>query len=129
MQQFLLLFSARFVTAGIVAVLGSMVASLYYVDLAGIETPEQVMSMRPDAPGSAAALLAEHSDHCWTGSKPKGTVTGVILREHPNDPYEYLPYTHPLYIPALEQVVQDKPRGIDAVLAFCSDRAPTTVNG
>lgn len=122
MQQFLLLFAARFVTAGIVAVLASMVASLYYVDIEGLDTPDQVMATRPNAPGSARALLAEHGDHCWTDDHPKGTVTGVILRRHPNDPFEYLPYNHPLYIPALEQALQDRPRGIDAVLAFCTDR-------
>lgn len=126
MQQFLLLLAARFVTAGIVGVLASMVASLYYVDLQGVEDPSEVMESRPNAAGSAAAVLASHSDHC--GHHPKGPITGVIMRSAPNAPVRYIDYRHRLYVPALEKALQDKHRPqVDAVYAFCTDRKP--ING
>lgn len=134
MRQFALLLAARFVTAGIVAVLGSMVASHYYVDIAGVEEPSEVMRDRPNAPGSAAAILASHSDHCWTGGDPKGVLTGALVRVRPNDPYLYVSSTERkhgrLFIHALEQTFQGKERGIDTVLAFCTERTPAYhING
>lgn len=132
MQTLVLLFGSRFVSAGIVGVLVSMVASLYYVDLAGLQTPDQVMSMRPDAPGSAKALLAEHPE-CRVDGKISGPVSAVIARQGPNDPYLYassVRHTHEaLFIHALEQAIQGKDRGLDAVLALCPDPAPTTRKG
>lgn len=126
-----LLVLARFVSLGIVGVLASLVASLYYVSISGPEAASEVMRHRPDAPGSAAAILASHSDHCWTTRAPaNAVVTGALLREHPNDPYRYVssvhrPHQHRLFVHALEQAIEGKPRGIDAILAFCGDPRPT----
>lgn len=127
-EMFLLLFAARFVTIGIVAVLGSLVASLYYTDLKGIDFSEQVMATRPNAPGSAKAILAEHGDHCWTDGKPRGVVTGALVRSHPNDSFLYVTNSRadtPTLIRALEQALEGKERGLDTVLAFCTDPPPT----
>jgi hypothetical protein len=125
-REVALLFAARFVSAGIVAVLLSMVASLYYVDIKGVESPSEVMRDRPNAPGSAAAVLASHSDRCWTTDRPKGVTTGALIRVHPNDPFIYVSSVEHkrgrLFIHALEQQFEGKERGIDTVLAFCTDR-------
>lgn len=95
-------------------------AALYHVDIDGVDRPEQVMDIRPDAPGSATAILAEHEEKCWTTHDAKGETTAVIVRIDPNDPYVYT--TKPRLIDrAIDQAVNDTDRGLDRVLAFCTN--------
>lgn len=108
---------------GLLMLLGmaSFVGSKVYVEYED-PTPTrdaQVMDSRPDAPGSDAAIWAQHEEKCWRYD-PKGQTTGALLRINPNDPFVYT--RKPALVKrALDQAVHHNPRGLDRVLAFCTD--------
>lgn len=121
MSKFLQFLAIHFITWGIVAVLGSLVASMYYVEYKdpAADRGTVVMDIRPNAPGSDHAVWAEHKDHCWR-FEAQGVATGALLRIHPNDPFIYTTDAA-LIERAIDQAVNDNPRGLDRVLAFCTD--------
>ena len=123
--QVALLVIQRSISAAILSLLFSLTVAQNYVDLKGIDNPAEIMMDRPDAPGSAAAAWAEHEDHCWLRA-PKDTTTGALIRVHPNDPFIYVSSVEHkrgrLFIHAIEQHFEGKDRGLDTILAFCTER-------
>jgi len=118
------MFLANLLSWAVVGVLGSLVAHAYYTDLEGIDpgdtSAERVMATRPDAPGSDHALWAQHEEKCWR-YEAEGPATGAILRIRPNDPFVYT--TKPRLVDrAIDQAVNKHDRGLDRVLAFCTDK-------
>jgi len=114
------LFLAHLLTWAVVGILGSYVANAYYTDLEGVDHPDQVMATRPDAPGTDRALWTQYEDKCWR-YEARGEATGAILRVDPNDPFVYT--TKPRLVQrAIDQAVNKHDRGLDRVLAFCTDK-------
>lgn len=79
------------------------------------------MDIRPNAPGSAAALLEKHEHHCWMDKNPLGHVDSAIVRIDPYDPYIHTRKPR-LIDRALDQATKDKDRNLDRILAFCTDK-------
>lgn len=85
------------------------------------EEERLVMEIRPNAPGSAAALLEKHEHHCWMDNHPLGHVDSVVLRDDPYDPYIHTRKPR-LIDRALDQATKDKDRNLDRILMFCTDK-------
>lgn len=89
------------------------------------ELPEEVtneaetMDVRPNAPGSPAAMLEKHDATCWV-EKQKGPTTGAIIRIKPNGPVIRTHKRH-LVDRALRQVIDKTDEGLDGVFAFCTN--------
>jgi hypothetical protein len=108
---------------GLLMLLGmaSFVGSKVYVEYED-HTPDReaaVMDTRPNAPGTDRAVWETHKAKCWR-YKAKGQATGAILRINPNDPFVYT-RKQPLVERALDQAINHTDRGLDRVLAFCTD--------
>jgi hypothetical protein len=94
-------------------------AAMMNIDLHGGDAADQ-MSIRPDAPGSPTAVLAEHEENCWTNHGPKGPTDAAIVRINPNDPAVYTTDAD-LLDRALRHAETNRPHGLDRVFAFCTD--------
>lgn len=102
---------------------GVYIANQQYVkyDDKSLFADTAVMDIRPNAPGSAAALLEKHGHHCWTDEHSLGDTDAVILRKKPNSPYIYT--KKPILIDrAIKQGAYKMNQGLDGVLAFCTDK-------
>ena len=96
-----------------------------------------VMQIRPNAEGSAYALLEKHKN-CYPFDIKKrfekAVLIGTIMRWNPNDAYFYTE-DWDLTVKAVEQAVQGIDRNIDGVAAFCyrfekglAEDAPYSIN-
>lgn len=96
-----------------------------------------VMENRPNAEGSAYALLEKHKN-CYPFDIKKrfenAVLIGTIMRWHPNNAYFYTE-NWKLTVKAVEQAVQGIDRNIDGVAAFCyrfekgkAEDAPYSIN-
>lgn len=110
----------RFCTAMVVLGALTYVGTMYYTDLEGRDRPEQVMDTRPDAPGTEHAIWEKHQAKCWRFD-PKGQTDAALIRIHPNDRFIYT-RDAALIERAIDQAVHDNPRGLDRILAFCTDK-------
>lgn len=119
-ELFVQLLIVRFCTAMIVLGALTYVGTMYYTDLEGRDRPEQVMDTRPDAPGTEHAIWEKHQAKCWRFD-PKGQTDAALIRIHPNDRFIYT-RDAALIERAIDQAVNDNPRGLDRILAFCTDK-------
>lgn len=119
-ELFVQLLIVHFCTAMIVLGALTYVGAMYYTDLEGRDRPEQVMDTRPDAPGTDHAIWEKHQAKCWRFD-PKGQTDAALIRIHPNDPFIYT-RDAALVERAADQSANDNPRGLDRVLALCTDR-------
>lgn len=119
-ELFVQLLIVRFCTAMIVLGALTYVGTMYYTDLEGRDRPEQVMDTRPDAPGTEHVIWEKHQAKCWRFD-PKGQTDAALIRIHPNDPFIYTRDAE-LVERAIDQAVNDNPRGLDRVLALCTDK-------
>lgn len=114
-----------FVVLCMIVIGGCHIANQYYVKYDYPSGPEEtdvlIMKIRPNAPGSYAALLEKYGDHCWTDDHPLGQTDAVIVRIDPYDPYIHTRKPR-LIARAIDQAVHKKDRNIDQVLAFCTDK-------
>lgn len=118
-ETFAQILIVRFLAAMIGLGTASWIGSMYYTDLEGVSRPDQVMDARPDAPGTEDVMWKKHEAKCWR-FEPKGQVDAVIIRVRPNDPFVYT--TKPrLMERAIDQATKDTNRGLDRILAFCTN--------
>lgn len=119
-ELFIQILTVRFCTAMIVLGGLTYVGMMHYTDLKGVDSPEQVMDARPDAPGTEDVIWEKHRAKCWRFD-PKGQTDAALIRIHPNDPFIYT-RDAALVERAADQSANDNPRGLDRVLALCTDR-------
>lgn len=119
-ELFVQLLIVRFCTAMIVLGALTYVGAMHYTDLKGVDSPEQVMDTRPDVPGTERVIWEKHQAKCWRFD-PKGQTDAALIRIHPNDRFIYT-RDAALIERAIDQAVNDNPRGLDRILAFCTDK-------
>lgn len=113
---------ANIIACAVVVLLGTYVAEQYYIEYndEALFRDTEAMKNRPNAPGSAAALLEKYGKKCWMDKHPLGYTDAVILRKKPYEPYIYTKKQR-LIDRALKQAVDKKDQGLDRVLMFCTD--------